>query len=188
MILVCSLDRKILRFLRGNGHSIDKVCELMTKFLSWRDAQGVDQIRENILRGGMNHPSKFPNGEKVIRTALFSSLPRNTAHAVILIITSIYCCLIHQILAMVPQIVIAPYCCDKNGSPICVDQYNVRHISNDNSCLSWQSIVFLIWLVLYWMILLSALVCSHTHTEPLPLPLYLYLAYFILLKIHDCKL
>lgn len=26
---------------------------------------------------------------------------------------------------MVPQVVVAPYCCDKTGAPICVDQYNV---------------------------------------------------------------
>jgi hypothetical protein len=31
-----------------------------------RDKNGVDEIRENILRGGLNHPLKFPNGEKIL--------------------------------------------------------------------------------------------------------------------------
>jgi hypothetical protein len=64
-VLFCLTDRKILRFLRGNAYSVDKVCELMTKFLAWRDENGVDEIRESILRGGLNHPKKFPLGDKV---------------------------------------------------------------------------------------------------------------------------
>jgi hypothetical protein len=27
----------------------------------------VDEIRHNILRGGCSHPSRFPNGEKILR-------------------------------------------------------------------------------------------------------------------------
>ena len=60
-----SSDRKILRFLRGHAYNVDKVCELMTKFLEWRDKNGVDAIRERIVRGGLNHPKLFPNGDKV---------------------------------------------------------------------------------------------------------------------------
>ena len=37
----------------------------MTKFLAWRDENGVDEIRESILRGGLDHPKKFPFGDKV---------------------------------------------------------------------------------------------------------------------------
>jgi hypothetical protein len=59
------LDRKLLRVLRGFGHDINKVCEVMTSFLAWRDEQGVDEIRESIIRGGKDHPLKFPSGEKV---------------------------------------------------------------------------------------------------------------------------
>ena len=33
-----------------------------------------------------------------------------------------------QILSLVPQIIIAPHCCDKTGAPICVDQYNVSTV------------------------------------------------------------
>ena len=58
-------DRKLLRFLRGHDHSVDKACEMFTKFLKWRDENGVDEIRERIVHGGLNHPKKFPNGEKV---------------------------------------------------------------------------------------------------------------------------
>lgn len=65
IVLFCLTDRKIIRFLRGNAYSVDKVCDLMTKFLAWRDENGVDEIRENILRGGLDHPKKFPLGDKV---------------------------------------------------------------------------------------------------------------------------
>ena len=29
-------DRKLIRFLRGHDHNIDKACEMIEKFLDWR--------------------------------------------------------------------------------------------------------------------------------------------------------
>lgn len=60
-------DRKILRFLRGHGHNVDKVVELMGKFLRWRKEFKVDEMRRNIVEGGLDHPSKFPHGEVILR-------------------------------------------------------------------------------------------------------------------------
>lgn len=60
-------DRKILRFLRGHKYSIDKAAEMMGKFLQWRKDFRVDEMRHNIVSGGMDHPTKFPNGEKILR-------------------------------------------------------------------------------------------------------------------------
>ena len=59
-------DRKILRFLRGHNHNVDKAVAMMTKFLQWRKDAGVNEIRKNIVEGGMDHPFKFPNGEKIL--------------------------------------------------------------------------------------------------------------------------
>lgn len=56
-------DRKIIRFLRGHDHNVDKVCDLYGKFLVWRKECNVDEIRRNIVEGGMDHPLKFPKGE-----------------------------------------------------------------------------------------------------------------------------
>lgn len=58
-------DRKIVRYLRGHDHNIDKVCDLMSKFLLWRKAKGVDGIRKHILQGA-DHPLRFPTGETIL--------------------------------------------------------------------------------------------------------------------------
>eukprot|EP01031_Cornospumella_fuschlensis_P036109 gene36109-43787_t len=55
-------DRKIVRFLRGHEYNVDKVCDLFVKFLKWRKDNKVDEIRDNIVMHGCNHPSKFPKG------------------------------------------------------------------------------------------------------------------------------
>ena len=59
-------DRKLLRFLRGHDYNVPKVAALYCQFLDWRREHRVDEFRENIVRGGMNHPTKFPNGEKIL--------------------------------------------------------------------------------------------------------------------------
>ena len=59
-------DRKLLRFLRGHDYNVPKVATLYCQFLEWRREHRVDEIRENIVKGGMNHPTKFPNGEKIL--------------------------------------------------------------------------------------------------------------------------
>ena len=60
-------DRKILRFLRGHGHNVEKAAAMLRKFLSWRKEFGVNEIRRSIVEGGLDHPLKFPNGEKILR-------------------------------------------------------------------------------------------------------------------------
>jgi hypothetical protein len=52
-------DRKLIRFLRGHDHNIDKVYELVSKFLKWRKEFNVDEIRERIIEEDLNHPTKF---------------------------------------------------------------------------------------------------------------------------------
>jgi hypothetical protein len=60
-------DRKLLRFLRGHDYNISKVTELYINFLDWRQANNVDEIRQQIVHGGINHPSLFPNGKKILQ-------------------------------------------------------------------------------------------------------------------------
>ena len=45
----------------------------MKKCLEWRDSNGVDAIRESILRGGLNHPKLFPNGDKVSQSLMLKT-------------------------------------------------------------------------------------------------------------------
>jgi hypothetical protein len=63
-------DRAIIRFIRGHNHVIDKATEMYASFLNWRKESNADEARENIVKGGMNDPMKFPFGEKP-----FSSTP-----------------------------------------------------------------------------------------------------------------
>lgn len=39
---------------------------MMSRFLQWRRDNNVDKIRQDIVEGGMDHPLKFPNGEKIL--------------------------------------------------------------------------------------------------------------------------
>jgi hypothetical protein len=59
-------DRKLIRFLRGHDHNVDKVRDLYIKMLAWRKENKVDDIRQKIVHGGINHPRLFPNGEKIL--------------------------------------------------------------------------------------------------------------------------
>ncbi len=57
-------DRKIVRYLRGHEHDLDKVEAMMRKTLQWRDENQIDTVvRHNILHNGYDHPSKFPKGD-----------------------------------------------------------------------------------------------------------------------------
>lgn len=57
----------IVRFFRGNEGDLEKTCEQILKFLSWRHTAGVNAIRTNIVERGMCHPTKFPNADKILR-------------------------------------------------------------------------------------------------------------------------
>eukprot|EP00596_Hydrurales_sp_CCMP1899_P002110 CAMPEP_0119041300 /NCGR_PEP_ID=MMETSP1177-20130426/11515_1 /TAXON_ID=2985 /ORGANISM="Ochromonas sp, Strain CCMP1899" /LENGTH=479 /DNA_ID=CAMNT_0007007231 /DNA_START=91 /DNA_END=1527 /DNA_ORIENTATION=- len=60
-------DRRLLRFLRGHGHNVEKACKMFAKFLLWRDENNVDAIRDDILYGNIRNPRQFPCGEKILR-------------------------------------------------------------------------------------------------------------------------
>jgi hypothetical protein len=68
-------DRKLLRFFRGHNQDVTKACEMIRKFLNWRITNNVDAIREKIVYGGIDHPMKFPYGEKV-----FALMPQIIIH------------------------------------------------------------------------------------------------------------
>jgi len=59
-------DRKILRFLIGHDHNVDKAAEMFGKYLTWRMENNVNAIRHNIIYGGLDHPSKFPFADLVL--------------------------------------------------------------------------------------------------------------------------
>ena len=60
-------DRKLLRFLRGHNHDLNKACQMIEKFLNWRTTNNIDKIRENIVSGIADKPSKFPKGELILQ-------------------------------------------------------------------------------------------------------------------------
>jgi hypothetical protein len=39
---------------------------MIRKFLNWRRDHNVDKIRQDIVLGGLNHPTKFPLGELIL--------------------------------------------------------------------------------------------------------------------------
>ena len=60
-------DRKLIRFIRGHGHQLEKVCEMVENFLDWRTRNNVDHIRDQIVKNGINHWTKFPKGDLITR-------------------------------------------------------------------------------------------------------------------------
>lgn len=57
-------DRRLLRFLYGQSGDVAKAAAEFEQFLKWREENGIDAIRDEILKGGMNNPDKFPNAAK----------------------------------------------------------------------------------------------------------------------------
>lgn len=66
-------DRKFIRFLQGHNYDVEKATEMIGKYIQWRKDNNVDKIRNEIIFGGMNHPTKFPKAELIMR--LIPSLP-----------------------------------------------------------------------------------------------------------------
>jgi hypothetical protein len=62
-------DRRLLRFLRGKQNDVNEAAKMFSAFLKWRDENNVDDIRNQILYGGLDTPYKFPNGKKIIDLA-----------------------------------------------------------------------------------------------------------------------
>jgi len=62
-------DRRLLRFLRGHGSNVEKACKMYANFLEFRDANNVDDIRNDILFGHKHKiktPFDFPSGKKIL--------------------------------------------------------------------------------------------------------------------------
>lgn len=59
-------ERKMIRFLRGHGHDVEKVTTMMSNFLKWRQENKINEIRTNIVECGFDHPLKFPKGETIL--------------------------------------------------------------------------------------------------------------------------
>ena len=49
-------ERRLLRFIKGYNGNIEKAAEAYSKFLKWRRENNVDEIRNKIVYGGINHP------------------------------------------------------------------------------------------------------------------------------------
>jgi hypothetical protein len=56
-------DRCLLRFYRGHLGVMDTACTYLRNYLNWRKENGIDQIRREIVHGGLNTPKKFPHGD-----------------------------------------------------------------------------------------------------------------------------
>jgi hypothetical protein len=56
-------DRALLRFYRGHLGNMDTACRYYTNYLNWRKENGIDQVRQDIVHGGINTPKLFPKGE-----------------------------------------------------------------------------------------------------------------------------
>lgn len=59
----------MLRFLRGKQYNVPEAAKMFSAFLKWRDENNVDDIRNQILFGGLDTPYKFPSGKKIIDLA-----------------------------------------------------------------------------------------------------------------------
>ena len=70
-LISCSVvgDRRLMRFLRGKALNIDESTKMISAFLKWRDANNVDDIRQDIVYGGKDTPFKFPFGKTIIDLA-----------------------------------------------------------------------------------------------------------------------
>jgi hypothetical protein len=55
-------DRKLIRFIRGHGHNLEKVCEMVEKFLDWRFEVGADEIRRDIYENNLS-TTQFPGAD-----------------------------------------------------------------------------------------------------------------------------
>lgn len=59
-------DRRLIRFIRAKDYNIDVACKMISNMLKWRDANKVDDIRQDIVYGGKDTPFKFPFGKTII--------------------------------------------------------------------------------------------------------------------------
>ena len=57
-------DRRLIRFLRGRQNDVGLAAGMYREHLKWRKGFNTDEIRNKIAFGGLNHPLRFPFGEK----------------------------------------------------------------------------------------------------------------------------
>ena len=60
-------DRRLVRFLRGHNHNVEKATKMYRDFLSWRRENAIDEVRNDIVYGRKNDPTLFPKGELIMR-------------------------------------------------------------------------------------------------------------------------
>ena len=58
-------DRRLLRFLRGKNYDVEKTISAIDKWLTFRDENDVDKVRNKILFTPL-FPRQFPEGEKIL--------------------------------------------------------------------------------------------------------------------------
>ncbi len=63
----CIGDRRLLRFLRGQQHDIEKATKKYKIFMEFRKSRNLDKIRNEIVYGGLNCPTKFPKGQLILK-------------------------------------------------------------------------------------------------------------------------
>ncbi|CAM9781453.1 unnamed protein product [Choristocarpus tenellus] len=68
-------SRRMLRFLRGHKYDVAKAASMMKAMLQWREENGVDQIREDIVKNKKFNPRQFPQGDTI--TKLFPVIVAN---------------------------------------------------------------------------------------------------------------
>ena len=59
-------DRKLIRFIRGHGHVLEKIVEMVEKFLDWRFENNIDDIRKDIVDRKLT-PEQFPFADVVFK-------------------------------------------------------------------------------------------------------------------------
>ncbi len=105
-------DRKLVRFLRGHEYNLEKLVPMIIRYLTWREHDGINEIRKHILQAPpsssssqintnnsnnpsnlpADHPRRFPKGELII--------------------------------SLIPQLVLAPDAMDEQDCPIVLEQYD----------------------------------------------------------------
>lgn len=68
-------SRRMLRFLRGHKYDVQHAAKMMSAMLKWREANGVNVIREEIMNEKLFDPSQFPEGDLI--TKLYPVLVAN---------------------------------------------------------------------------------------------------------------
>ena len=58
-------DNKLMRFVRGHNHKLEKICEMVERYLDFRQEHKVDDIYKDIINNKIDTPDKFPYNDKI---------------------------------------------------------------------------------------------------------------------------